>query len=216
MPKEKVTIKDRSFDSAGIKKDYVGSIIEFILNGFEANATTVTIIAQPYSEVMTKLVKLQIIDNGDGINYEMRNETFGTFLISQKERNVFFDRVNKGKGRYTFENFSDTAKWSTVYENSGKHYKYTITVNHSERDYFDYSEPEETTEPTGTTVEFDGLINLKLENLECDEFKLEVAAFFAKYLYLYKSKHIYLNSVYRMGFHLLYKRVGILFFADIN
>ncbi len=102
MPTEKVTIKDRSFDSAGIKKDYVGSIIEFILNGFEANATTVTIIAQPYSEVMTKLVKLQIIDNGDGINYEMRNETFGTFLISQKERNVFFDRVNKGKGRYTF------------------------------------------------------------------------------------------------------------------
>ena len=194
MVKEKVIIKDKSFDGAGLKKDYVSSIIEFILNGFEANATNVIILAEPYSKELNKLDKLEIIDNGDGISYETRGETFGTFIISQKERNVFFDRTNKGKGRYTFENFCLCAKWTTVYENNGKHYKYTILLTHNERDQCSYSEPQETDEATGTKVEFSGFSNLKIEDIECEDFKLEVAAFFAKYLYLYKNKHIFLND----------------------
>ncbi len=194
MLREQVKIKDKSFDSAGLKKDYKSSIIEFILNGFEANATAITIIAKPYSKELNKLDTLEIFDNGDGICYETREETFGTFLISQKEKNVFFDRANKGKGRYTFENFCSAAIWTTVYEKNGHHYKYTIALAHNERDFCNYSEPQETDEPTGTKVEFSGIANLKIEDIECEDFKLEVAAFFAKYLYLYKSKHIFLNG----------------------
>lgn len=194
MNKEKVIIKDKSFDGAGIKKDYIDSIIEFILNGFEANATTITILAQAYSKELSKLDKLEIIDNGVGINYETREETFGTFLISQKEKNVFFDRQNKGKGRYTFENLSLSATWTTVYESNGKHYKYSITLDRRERDQCGYTEPVETNEPTGTKVEFCGLSNLKIEQIDCEDFKLGIATFFAKYLYLYKNKHIYLND----------------------
>ena len=194
MNKSKVNIKDGSFDSAGLKKDYKSSIIEFILNGFEANATTVTILAEPYSKELNKLEKLEIIDNGCGINYETIEDTFGTFLISQKQQNVFFDRRNKGKGRYTFENFCLSATWTTVYESNGKKYKYSIILTHNERDYCSYSQPQETDEPTGTKVEFSGLSNLKIEDIECEDFRLEVAVFFAKYLYLYKNKHIYLNG----------------------
>ena len=194
MSREQVKIKDKSFDGAGLKKDYKSSIIEFILNGFEANATVINIIAKPYSKELDKLDKLEIIDNGDGICYDTREETFGTFLISLKEKNVFFDRTNKGKGRYTFENFCLEAIWTTVYESNGHHYKYSITLNHNERDFCNYSEPQETVEPTGTKVEFSGISNLKIDDIECDDFKLEVAAFFAKYLYLYKDKHIYLNN----------------------
>ena len=194
MSREQVKIKDKSFDGAGLKKDYKSSIIEFILNGFEANATAINIIAKPYSKELDKLDKLEIIDNGDGICYDTRDETFGTFLISQKEKNVFFDRTNKGKGRYTFENFCLEAIWTTVYESKGHHYKYSITLTHNERDFCNYSEPQETDEPTGTKVEFCGISNLKIDDIECDDFKLEVAAFFAKYLYLYKDKHIFLND----------------------
>ena len=93
MIKEKVIIKDKSFDGAGLKKDYISSIIEFILNGFEAKATIINIFAEPYSKEFNKLEKLEITDNGEGIRFEDIKETFGTFLISQKERNVFFERL---------------------------------------------------------------------------------------------------------------------------
>lgn len=194
MPKKKVNIKDGSFDSAGLKKDYKNSIIEFILNSFEANATSVSIFAEPYSEELNKLGKLEICDDGDGIDYETLDDTFGTFLISQKQKNVFFDRDNKGKGRYTFENFCLSAMWTTVYKNNGKNYKYTITLTNNERDYCLYSDPQETDEQTGTKVEFIGFSNLKIDDIECEDFKFEVAVFFAKYLYLHKNKHIYLNG----------------------
>ena len=90
MSKEKVNIKDKSFDGAGIKKDYKNTIIEYLLNGFEANAKNLTIIAKPYSREMSQLVTLEVIDDGEGINYNTRNDTFNTLLISQKVKNVFF------------------------------------------------------------------------------------------------------------------------------
>lgn len=193
--KEKVNIKDKSFDGAGLKKDYIETIIEYILNGFEAHATEVSISAQAFSNTFNGLKSLEIIDNGSGINYETREETFGSFLISQKQNNVFFDRVNKGKGRYTFSNICGEAKWTTVYKKGDKNYKYTITIRNCERDYCNYTEPVETDETTGTKVEFFGLGKLKIENLEGEDFKQQIAAFFAKYLYLHKDKHIFLNGI---------------------
>lgn len=194
MAKEKVQIKDKSFDSAGLKKDYKDSIIEYILNGFEANAKNIKIIAEPYSAEMSQLMTLKIIDDGDGIDYETRKETFNTFLISQKEKNVFFDRANKGKGRFTFYNFSNIAKWTTVYSKDNKKYNYTITINKTERDICDYSEPIETTGNTGTCVEFYGMTNLKIDDIVGEDLKDKIISFFAKYLYLHKDKHIFING----------------------
>lgn len=192
--KEKVNIKDKSFDGAGLKKDYKETIIEYILNGFEADATSVSIIAEPYSQELAGLQKLEIVDNGHGINYETREETFGSFLISQKEKNIFFDRVNKGKGRYTFSNICLEAQWTTVYKKEDKNYKYTITITNTERDYCLYSDPVETDEQTGTRVAFIGVSKLKIDDIENDDFEHDIITFFAKYLYLHKNKHIYVNG----------------------
>ena len=90
MAKHKLLVKDKSIDGAGIKKDYKDSIIEYILNSFEANATRVDIFANSFSENMDSLSSLIISDNGDGINFETINDTFGTFLISQKQKKYFF------------------------------------------------------------------------------------------------------------------------------
>ena len=192
--KEKVNIRDKSFDGAGLKKDYRDTIIEYILNGFEAGATVVSIFAEPYSQELTALKKLEVIDNGHGISFETREETFGSFLISQKEKNIFFDRVNKGKGRYTFSNICSKVQWTTVYEKEGKHYKYTITISNTERDYCDYTEPEETIENTGTTVTFLGITKLTIDSIENEDLEHSIITFFAKYLYLHKEKHIYING----------------------
>lgn len=192
--KEKVNIKDKSFDGAGIKKDFKDAIIEYILNGFEAGATEVSIYAEPYSKELNGLQKLEVLDNGCGIRYDTREDTFGSFLVSQKEKNVFFDRSNKGKGRYSFCNISSAATWQTVYKDGDKRYKYLITITNSERDFCDYSDPVETDEPTGTIVSFVGIAKLKIEDIESEEFKQTIIKFFAKYLYLHKNKHIYLNG----------------------
>ena len=192
--KEKVNIRDKSFDGAGLKKDYRDTIIEYILNGFEAGATVVSIFAEPYSQELTALKKLEVIDNGHGISFETREETFGSFLISQKEKNIFFDRVNKGKGRYTFSNICSKVQWTTVYEKEGKHYKYTITISNTERDYCDYTEPEETIENTGATVTFLGITKLTIDSIENEDLEHSIITFFAKYLYLHKEKHIYING----------------------
>ena len=60
--------------------------------------------------------------------------------------------------------------------------------------YCDYTEPKETVEKTGTTVTFLGLTKLTLDNIENEEFEHSIITFFAKYLYLHKEKHLYING----------------------
>lgn len=194
MAKEKVNIKDKSFDGAGIKKDYRNTIIEFLLNGFEAKANNLVINAKPYSRDLSQLITLEICDDGEGINYNTRNDTFNTFLISQKGKNIFFDRANKGKGRYTFENIASSVRWTTVYTENNKNYAYTISISKTERDYCEYTDPVETQAQTGTKVEFLGIQGLRIDDLESEDFKIAIVKFFAKYLYLYRAKHIFLNQ----------------------
>lgn len=73
-------LKNQSIDSSGITKDYKEALCEFIWNGFEANATEVRI-SHTLNE--TGGVKEIIVsDNGDGIDYNDIQDTFGTFLSS--------------------------------------------------------------------------------------------------------------------------------------
>ena len=188
MAKKKVVIRNGSFDGAGLTKDFKQAIIEYILNSFEANANNVRIIAEPYSDEMNHLVKLQIVDDGSGICYETVDDTFGTLLVSQKEKNVFFDRTNKGKGRYVFYNFANSAKWNTVYEKDGKNYSYNITINNDEKDYCNYSDIVESQENTGTSVEFSGITKLKIEDIEGDD--LKNSKFNIHILQIHKLKHV--------------------------
>lgn len=68
-----------------------------------------------------------IEDNGDGINFASLEDTFGTFLASQKSglSLQLKSRANKGKGRFSFSAFALNATWETTFsdENSRKTYK---------------------------------------------------------------------------------------------
>ena len=70
-----VSVKNQSIDSSGITSDYKAAISEYVWNGFEANATKVSI---EYTHNEAFGVKELIIkDNGEGINYNELGETFG-------------------------------------------------------------------------------------------------------------------------------------------
>lgn len=70
-----VSVKNQSIDSSGITSDYKVAINEYIWNGFEANATKVSI--EYILNEAFGVKELIIKDNGDGINYNELGETFG-------------------------------------------------------------------------------------------------------------------------------------------
>lgn len=106
-----VSVKNQSIDSSGITSDYKAAISEYVWNGFEANATKVSI---EYTHNEAFGVKELIIkDNGEGINYNELGETFGAFLASKKNllSLQMKSKANKGKGRFSFIAFSNNAEW---------------------------------------------------------------------------------------------------------
>ena len=77
-----LSVKNQSIETSGITNDYKEAICEYIWNGFEAHATTVSVRYSP--NVAFGIDELIIKDNGDGINYDDLSETFGAFLASKK------------------------------------------------------------------------------------------------------------------------------------
>ena len=80
--KRELSVKSQSVETSGITKDYKEALCEYIWNGFEANATEVSLSYTPNSA--GGVASVIIRDNGDGICYETVDDTFGTFLASTK------------------------------------------------------------------------------------------------------------------------------------
>ena len=82
MTKMPLSVKNQSIETSGLTKDYREALCEYIWNGFEAGATEVTI---SYSlNELEGVQDITISDNGSGINYYELSDTFGSFLVSQK------------------------------------------------------------------------------------------------------------------------------------
>ena len=122
-----LSVKNQSIETSGLPKDFREALCEYIWNGFEANATEVDL---SYVENATGagLDSISITDNGDGINHSTLSDTFGSFLVSQKNTLSLKakTKANKGKGRFSFSVFSSLAKWKTCYNDNGTLKKYTI------------------------------------------------------------------------------------------
>ena len=129
MTKMPLSVKNQSIETSGLTKDYREALCEYIWNGFEAGATEVTI---SYSlNELEGVQDITISDNGSGINYYELSDTFGSFLVSQKNSLSLKEKAkaNKGKGRFSFGIFSTLAEWHTVFSDEGRNKKYTIVLS---------------------------------------------------------------------------------------
>ncbi|GMQ65394.1 ATP-binding protein [Vallitalea maricola] len=200
--RKKVNLKNESIETAGFKKDYRDAIIEYIWNGFDASATEVTINII-YNNTLTETVEEVIIsDNGTGIDYHKLDDTFGTFLYSEKTNKINIDNIHgeKGKGRYSFLCFAQNCIWETNYIDSKTQqvYSYNINIDNCDKDYFDYNNPtpQQADTKTGTKVRIYNIHNLCVDRFGLD-FNQYILKEFSWFLYLNKkqSYNIYINSI---------------------
>ena len=77
-----LSVKSKSVETSGIPRDYKEALCEYVWNGFEANATTISITHT--INVLGGIEEICISDNGSGICFETIQDTFGAFLASQK------------------------------------------------------------------------------------------------------------------------------------
>ena len=186
-----VSVKNQSIDSSGITSDYKAAISEYIWNGFEANAKRVSIEYTLNEEFGVK--ELIIKDNGDGINYDELEETFGAFLASKKNllSLQMKSKANKGKGRFSFIAFSSNAEWHTVYKDNNVYKEYDINMSSDKKEVIDCSEPQlSDRQETGTEVKFTNINTLTEENMGFEIIEPALLKDFAWFLYLYKNKNV--------------------------
>jgi DNA topoisomerase VI subunit B len=180
-----VAVNNTSFDRVGITKDCKEAISEYIWNGYEAGATKVEVkvIGTPLKEAMA----IQVVDNGNGIEFETLGETFKAFLSTNK--NLGSIRIksqsNKGKGRFSYLCFSNSAQWSTVYEKDGGLKSYAITMNSANKRNFSTSDVVEVADVvgTGTIVEFPIAESNTMDQLSYANIKQKLLQEFSWYLY---------------------------------
>ncbi len=190
----RVSVNNESFDRAGITKDCKDAVCEYIWNGFEADATRVEVSISGGNLQEAKLLK--ITDNGKGIEFESIEQTFGVFLSSIK--NVASIRiksqVNKGKGRFSYLCFSNTAQWTTCYNKDGVLKQYTITTDQRDRSKFITSELMDGRDDsvTGTTVEFPLGEEVIDQDLAYHNMKQKLLQEFSWFLFLNKSRNLIL------------------------
>jgi hypothetical protein len=188
-----VNVKENSFERAGITKDRAEAICEYIQNGFEADATTVTV--EQIGSELSDAMAIRISDNGTGIPYSTLPDTFGAFLSSTKAVTSIKIRsqANKGKGRFSYMAFTSCADWETVFNDEGTHRKYTIHLDSVTRTEFETSEPLECDEPLGTFVTLPVYKNDDLDLFVYSSMKAKLLEEFAWFLYLNREKGLILK-----------------------
>ena len=152
--------------------DYPRAIAEFIWNGFDAKATEVNVIYE-FNQIGF-ISKIQVIDNGYGIQKDQLYRKFIPFFESEKELDPDVQRYSSavhgknGVGRLTFFKFALRAVWHTVFELEGDNYAYEISVDRDNLNTYSATDPKKTDEATGTSVTFTGIHAITAHNFEGD------------------------------------------------
>lgn len=208
MATRKMAVTDKSFEKAGITKDKQEAICEYIWNGFEADATNISV--ELCGVALEKAMSINIIDNGFGIDHDNLENTFDPFLASPKPKETIRIKAqaNKGKGRFSYQAFAPTAVWHTVFRNSiGERFKYSIMLRTQDKSNYDTSElVAADSQDTGTVVEIPISDNNTLIELSYEAMKPKLLEEFAWFLYLNKDRGFtltYLNQVVHYDSYIL-------------
>ena len=191
----RVELNNASFERAGITKDCKEAICEYIWNGFEAHATRVSV--SLIGSSMQEAMSIQVTDNGDGIKYNELNRTFGAFLSSTKNASSIRikSQTNKGKGRFSYQCFSHSAQWTTIFDDEGTLKKYKISMSSADQSNFTTSELIEigSSECPGTAVVFPIAEPDVYGQLSYPSMKQKLLQEFSWFLYLNKARNFTLE-----------------------
>lgn len=189
-PMPEITRVCKDGRTVSIPKDYRDAICEYVWNGLEANATTITITHQ--DNELQGVAEVIITDNGSGICYDTLPDTFGAFLASQKNALSLQikSKANQGKGRFAGFSFAENIKWDTVCENNGNRVRYSISVYSANKNEYEISEAIPTDAATGTVVTIGDIDNLRAEQLSLEGLENILLKEFSWYLYLNKDRNI--------------------------
>ena len=159
-------------------------------NGFEANATTISITHT--INVLGGIEEICISDNGSGICFETIQDTFGAFLASQKNALSLKikSKVNQGKGRFAGFSFANRIKWDTVCAENGKNVQYSISVYSENKNEYEVTEKALTERSTGTTVIIGNVDQILPEQVTILALEDTLLKEFAWYLYLNKERNV--------------------------
>jgi len=109
------------------------SIAEYIWNGFDAKANTVSL-DYTFNE-LGLIDEIKIADNGYGIDLDKLSTKFNPFYESEKiieissPKHTSVMHGKNGVGRLTFFTFAHTAKWTTTFNEKEKLSSGTIQIN---------------------------------------------------------------------------------------
>ena len=187
MNKHTTTVTSKSIEQSGLPNDYKKAIAEYIWNGFDAGATTVGLNFE--SNELGFLTSFSISDDGNGIDPNKIDKTFGNFLDSNKldpfNKNIF-QKGRKGKGRFAFNIFANNCKWETKFRASNdKVFAYDIVIENGNLQYFGLEDTKTIKSViTGTTVIFSDCFNLSSFSLSNNEFKDFLLCEFGWFLFL--------------------------------
>lgn len=181
----------------GIKKhfrttDPWRAIAELAWNGFDAKAPNVNILVEEGQ--MGGATRVEVFDDGEGIELEKHAETFGRFNDSSKKEDVT-THGSHGRGRLSFHRLAERAVWWTIAAGSGPS---RIEVNSAALTNYEGRSVEVAALPagmaalkTGTTAE---LVNLHADLPTAGELHRLLSTEFGWFLALNPAKRLRLNG----------------------
>lgn len=115
MTKKPVVKGSAAIGNSGIKKHFKNAepwqpLFELVWNGFDATASFVSV--NVIENEMHGLERVVVLDDGDGIEFDALNETFGSFNESAKKASLTL-KGEHGRGRLAFHRLCRNASWFT-------------------------------------------------------------------------------------------------------
>lgn len=157
--KEELEISSNAIQKILKKYTPERALSEYVWNGFDADADLITITSS--KNELNEITRIEIEDDGFGIDYEKLNEKFKKYHESLKSSVTGEGHKLKGKngyGRLTFYKLAHDIKWETIYMKNEKSFKYEIKINASRLQVFESTSPEQIDGEPGTRVIIDNVI----------------------------------------------------------
>lgn len=182
--------------NAGIKKHFKNAepwqaLFELVWNGFDAAASVVSVTVTEND--MHGVDRVEVLDDGDGIDFSTLSDTFGSFNDSAKKANLS-QKGEHGRGRLAFHRLCRNASWFTRFKNVDAVVNVAeMTIKDFEGRLLDGPEqkPELLKRGQGTLVELTHFISVLPES---DELREKFAVEFGWYLAVHTEKRLILNG----------------------